>query len=67
MVVPNSALGRGAGGASTAIQNTFMVAGDVSPGTIARLQAAVVAANQKADGLTKVFASTQRLQASGVA
>lgn len=66
MVIPNSALGRGAGGAGTAIQNTFMVAGDVSPGTIARLQAAVVAANQKADGLTRAFASTQRLQASGV-
>jgi hypothetical protein len=53
-------------GTGTQVQNTFMVAGDVSQGTVDRLQAAVIAAHRKVDGLTKVVTSTQRLQATGV-
>jgi hypothetical protein len=64
-VIPNSVATR-AGSGGTQIHNTFMVAGEVSPGTVDRLQNAVVAAHRKADGLAKVFTSTQRLQASGV-
>ncbi|WP_424579765.1 hypothetical protein [Bradyrhizobium sp. USDA 241] len=50
----------------TTIQNTFMVAGDVAPGTIDKLQAAVVAAHRKVDKISKVMVSTQRMQATGV-
>lgn len=64
-VIPNVAASRaGSGGAQ--IHNTFMVAGDVSQGTVDRLQSAVVAAHRKADGLAKVFTSTQRSQLYGV-
>lgn len=63
-VVPNAVARQGAVG--TQIQNTFMVAGDVSPGTIDRLQAAVIAAHRKTDRLSQVFTSTQRQQATGV-
>lgn len=50
----------------TTIQNTFMVAGDVAPGMIDKLQAAVVAAHRKVDKISKVMVSTQRMQATGV-
>ncbi|WP_249144511.1 hypothetical protein [Bradyrhizobium lablabi] len=63
-VIPN-ALARSIQGGDT-IQNTFMVAGDVTPGTIERLQAAVVAAHRKVDGLARSVSSTQRLSATGV-
>lgn len=64
-VVPNAVAARSGGGGTT-IANTFMVAGDVSPGTIERLQNAVLAAHRKADGLTKIITSTQRMQSTGV-
>jgi hypothetical protein len=52
-------------GGST-VQNSFMVAGDVSQSTIERLQAAVLAAHRKADGLSRIITSTQRMQTFGV-
>ncbi|MHC2578233.1 hypothetical protein ACVI1J_009677 [Bradyrhizobium diazoefficiens] len=50
----------------TTIRNTFMVGGDVSPGTIDKLQAAVISAHRKVDQVNKVLVSTQRMQATGV-
>lgn len=50
----------------TSVQNTFMVAGDVSPGTIERLQAAVAVALKKTSGLESALVKTQRMQLSGV-
>lgn len=64
-IIPNNVASR-MGGGGTSIANTFMVAGDVSQSTIDRLQQAVVAAHRKADGLSKVITSTQRMQATGV-
>lgn len=63
-IIPNSVVKQMSSGA--VINNTFNVAGDVSPGTIDRLQSAVMAAHRKADGLAKVFSSTQRMQLTGV-
>jgi hypothetical protein len=65
-IIPNDVLRKGGLGSGTQIHNTFMVAGEVSQGTVDRLQNAVVAAHRKADGLAKVFTSTQRMQLSGV-
>ena len=63
-VVPN-ARARAMVGGST-IQNTFMVAGDVSQGTIDRLAQAVTVAHQRIDGQARLLTSTQRMQATGV-
>ncbi|TFV34550.1 hypothetical protein E4K66_30760 [Bradyrhizobium frederickii] len=63
-VIPNDAVRQATSGST--IQNTFMVAGDVAPGTIDKLQAAVVAAHRKVDKISKVMVSTQRMQATGV-
>jgi hypothetical protein len=64
-VIPNDVLrSRGGGGAN--IQNTFMVAGEVSPGTVDRLAAAVVSAHRKIDSQARIITSSQRMQLTGV-
>lgn len=63
-VTPNDVLRRSSSG--TTVQNTFLVGGDVSPGTIEKLQAAVVSAHQKVDRVNKVLVSSQRMQSTGV-
>ncbi|ULK98840.1 phage tail tape measure C-terminal domain-containing protein [Bradyrhizobium sp. I71] len=63
-VIPNNVARRAASG--TTIQNTFMVSGDVSPGTIDKLEAAVVAAHRKVDQVNRVLVTTQRMQTTGV-
>lgn len=65
-IVPNDITRQVLGGAGNQIQNTFMVAGDVSQGTVDRLQQAVIAAHRKADGIARIVTKTQRLQATGV-
>lgn len=64
-VIPSAVASR-AGSGGTTIHNVFNVAGDVSAATIDRLASSVVAAHRKADGLAKVFTSTQRSQLYGV-
>lgn len=64
-VIPNAVARQATSGAQ--IYNSFMVAGEVSQGTVDRLQAAVVTAHRKVDRLSNVFTSTQRQQATGVA
>lgn len=64
-VIPND-VARGMSGGGATVRNTFMVAGDVSQATVDRLQAAVIAANRKADAVAQVFTSTQRMQQTGV-
>jgi hypothetical protein len=64
-VIPNAVANRQGNSGST-IQNTFMVAGDVSQGTIERLTQAVVAAHRKIDNQARVISSTQRMQLTGV-
>jgi hypothetical protein len=63
-VIPHDVAMRSGGGNTT--QNIFHVAGDVSPGTIDQLQRAVVAANQKADRVTRLVGSAQSFNATGV-
>jgi hypothetical protein len=65
-VIPNDIARQAVGSSGTTIQNVFHVGGDVSPGTIEKLQAAVVAAHRKADSVARVVVSSQRLQATGV-
>jgi len=61
-VIPNVTSGFG----GTQINNSFMVAGEVSPGTVDRLANAVIAAHRKIDSQAKIITSTQRFQATGV-
>lgn len=63
-VVPNNKAGGALGG--NTVNNVFNVSGDVSQATIDRLQRAVIIANAKADGLSRAFTSTQRMQQTGV-
>ncbi|WP_441280082.1 hypothetical protein [Bradyrhizobium sp. 63_E2_N1_3] len=64
-VIPNDVARRG-GSSGATIQNVFHVGGDVGPGTIEKLQAAVVAAHRKVDQVNSVLVSTQRMQQTGV-
>lgn len=64
-VIPNDVARRG-GASGAIIQNVFHVGGDVGPGTIEKLQAAVVAAHRKVDQVNSVLVSTQRMQQTGV-
>ncbi|WP_315759303.1 hypothetical protein [Bradyrhizobium sp. SZCCHNRI2007] len=63
-VYPNAVTKQMTSGAQ--ISNVFHVAGDVSPGTINRLQSMVVSAHRKVDRLSQFTVSNQRLQATGV-
>lgn len=65
-IVPNDIVRSMSGGGGDTIHNTFMVAGDVSPGTIDRLTSSVVAAHRKIDSQARVITSTQRMQLTGV-
>lgn len=64
-VVPND-IARQVGSAGTTIHNVFHVGGDVSQGTIDKLQASVIAAHQRVDQVSNVLTSTDRLQRTGV-
>ncbi|EJN11858.1 hypothetical protein PMI42_04873 [Bradyrhizobium sp. YR681] len=63
-VIPNDVARQMTGGST--IQNVFHVAGDVTPGTVDRLHAMVIAANQKADRVTRIVSSAQSYNATGV-
>ncbi|WP_316197082.1 hypothetical protein [Bradyrhizobium sp. SZCCHNS3053] len=63
-VYPNAVTKQMTSGAQ--ISNVFHVAGDVSPGTINRLQSMVISAHRKVDRLSQFTVSNQRLQATGV-
>ncbi|MGY3607677.1 MULTISPECIES: hypothetical protein [unclassified Bradyrhizobium] len=63
-VIPNIRARNMVGG--NTVQNMINVGGDVSQATVDRLQAALIAVNSKADGLTRAFTTTQRMQQTGV-
>jgi hypothetical protein len=65
MVVPNSALGRGAGGGVTNINYAINATGADS-GTVVRIQAVLATHARSIENQARAFASAQSLQATGV-
>lgn len=64
-VIPNDVLRQG-GNSGPSISNVFHVAGDVSQGTIDRMQRMIIATQRGQQQTNKMISSTQRYQATGV-